>query len=334
MSDNSKPTRKPLEMDRRQFLRYTFVGGSAAVFLAACAAPGTPASGGETAGEAAAPAEGGEMQGGTMVWMGHQEVAGLSPADTGPTVQYVLIHNIQDPLVYYNEFTELELVLAESVDVAEDGMTYTFKLHQGVPFHDGKELTAADVKYTYDFYRDPENASAIAGDFEGIGSVETPDDYTVVVNMETVNAASLATWGSCPLSSPSTTPRSVRTLTSTAPIGTGAYKLKEWRAAEFTELEAFDDHFRGRTNIDVIRLDVVPEPSVRTIALQTGDADSAVWPLLVEDSIILEDDPNFIVLRTLPELDQALPAQQLVAAAVRQARAPGDDARAGPPAHH
>ncbi len=238
-------------------------------------------------------------------------------------MQYVLIQNIQDPLVYYNEFTELELVLAESVDVSDDGMTYTFKLHQGVPFHDGKEFTSADVKYTYDFYRDPENATAIAGDFEGIGSVDTPDDYTVVVNMATVNAASLANWASTPIVQGEYHAEVGEDTYRTAPIGTGAYKLKEWRAAEFTELEAFEDHFRGRPNIDIIRQDVVPEPSVRTIALQTGDADSTVWPLLVEDSIMLEGDPGFIVFRTLASsikhfpLNNELP--QLSEKAVRQA---------------
>ncbi|MFN2200004.1 MAG: ABC transporter substrate-binding protein [Caldilineaceae bacterium] len=323
MSEDSKSTRKPLMMDRRQFLRYSFVGGSAAVFLAACAAPGvTPAGTGESAGEAAAPAES-TTAGGTMVWMGHQEVTGLSPADTGPTVQYVLVQNIQDPLVYYNEFVELELVLAESYEVAEDGLTYTFKLNQGVPFHDGKEFTSADVKYTYDFYRDPENASAIIGDFEGIGSIETPDDYTVVVHMDSVNAASLSNWASTPIVQSEYHAEVGEDTYRTAPIGTGAFKLKEWRAAEFTELEAFDDHFRGRPNIDVIRQDVVPEDSVRTIALQTGDADSSVWPLLVEDSIMLEDDPNFIVFRTLASsikhfpLNNSLP--QLSDKRVRQA---------------
>ncbi|MEZ4581107.1 MAG: ABC transporter substrate-binding protein [Caldilineaceae bacterium] len=63
--------------------------------------------------------------------------------------------------------------------------------------------------------------------------------------------------------------------------------------------EAFDDHFRGRPKIDILRLDVVPEPSVRMIALQTGDAHSSVWPLLVEDSLVLAEDPNSLVYATL-----------------------------------
>jgi peptide/nickel transport system substrate-binding protein len=284
-------------LSRRDFLRFTALGSGAA-FLAACAAPVAPAPGVDP-GAAPAVEPGAPRQGGTMVWMGHQEVAGLSPADYGPTVQAVVIYNIMNPLVYYNEYAELEQVLAESYEVSEDGMQYTFNLHQGVLFHDGTELTAEDVKYTYDFYRDPENATTIQGTFFGIDNVEAVDTYTVVVNMAEVNAASLSNWASVPIVNAAYHAEVGEDTFRTSPIGTGAFKLREWRPAEFTELEAFDDHFRGRPYIDVIRQDVVPEASVRMIALQTGDADSSVWPLLVEDSIDLEADPGFIVYRTL-----------------------------------
>ena len=291
-------TRRAVMLNRRQFLRFTAIGGTATALLAACAVPGQEGAGtgaAPSAGSDAAPAAGG----GTTIWMGHQEIAGLGPDDTGPTVQYVLVMNIHDPLVYTNEFTEIEPVLAESYEVAEDGLTYTFKLREGVLFHDGTPLTAQDVKYTYDFYRDPANATSIAGDFTGVDTVDAPDDYTVVVNMASVNAASLSSWAETPIVNSTYHAEVGEEIYRTAPIGSGPFKVKEWRAAEFTELEAFDDYFGGRPTIDVLRQEVVPEASVRTIALQTGDADSTVWPLLVEDSILLEADPNFIVYRTL-----------------------------------
>lgn len=294
-------------MSRRQFLRYTALG-SGAVLMAACAAPAAPTtSGGGGEAPAAAPAEapapaaasGGPKQGGTMTLMGHQEVSGLGPDNTGPTVEWVMVINIHNPLVTVDENFQLENVLAKSVDVSDDGLTYTFQLHEGVKFHDGTELTAEDVAYTYDFYRNPENGASIAGEFTGVGSVEAPDKYTVVVNMDSVNAASLTGWAGTPIVQSNYHAEVGEEKYRTAPIGTGPYKLKEWRPAEFTELEAFDDHFRGRPNIDVLRQDVVPEPSVRMIALQSGEADSAVWPLLVEDSVFLESDPGFVVYRTL-----------------------------------
>ncbi|MEZ4581106.1 MAG: hypothetical protein R3A10_05565 [Caldilineaceae bacterium] len=64
--------------------------------------------------------------------MGHHEVASLTPDDNGPDVHYAIINNIHNSLVWYNEYNELEPVLAESYEVSEDGLTYTFKLRGGV----------------------------------------------------------------------------------------------------------------------------------------------------------------------------------------------------------
>jgi peptide/nickel transport system substrate-binding protein len=240
----------------------------------------------------------GVPQGGEIVLMGHQEVSGLSPDNTGPDVEWVMVANIHNALVELDYNYVLEPVLAESYEVADDGLTYTFKLRQGVKFHDGTEFTAKDVKYTFDYYRDPENASTIAGNFFGVDRVETPDDYTVVVHMAEVNAAFLTNLDDAFIVQSEYHKEVGEDTYKTAPIGTGAFKLKEWRPAEYTLLEAFDDHFRGRPNIDFLREDIVPEPSVRTIALETGDAHSAVWPLLVEDNLRLAKDPNFNVFRT------------------------------------
>ena len=216
-------------LTRRDFLRYSALSGSAAL-LVACA-PAAPAASGEAAPAAAAdeaPAAemSGPKQGGTMTWVGHQEVAGLNPAFMGPTVHWVMIINIHNPLVTVNEFNELENVLAQSVDVSDDGLTYTFQLHEGVLFHDGSELTAEDVAYTYNYYRNPENGAPIVGSFTGIASVEAPDKYTVQVNMENVNAASLASWATVPIVHSAYHAEVGEETYSTSPIGTGAYKLR------------------------------------------------------------------------------------------------------------
>ncbi len=76
-------------------------------------------------------------------------------------------------------------------------------------------------------------------------------------------------------------------------IGTGPFKLKEWRAAEFTELERFDEYWDGPAHMDGIRENIVPEASVRAIALENGEADSAVWPLVTDDHLRFRDDPEF-----------------------------------------
>src|SRR5262249_57663614 len=93
---------------------------------------------------------------------------------------------------------EVEGDLAESWTVAPDLMTYTFKLHQGVQFHDGTTLPSADVKATYDRLRNPPQGvvSTRQATFGDIGTIESPDANTVVFKMKTVNASMLERFSS------------------------------------------------------------------------------------------------------------------------------------------
>jgi peptide/nickel transport system substrate-binding protein len=293
MTNKARNDRRAHSLSRRHFLQISGVGVSAAALMAACGVPVQPG---------AEPAPGAEevaaATGGTLGLMGHQEVAGLSPDDSGPSVQTTAIYAIHNQLVLLDEELVTQPLLAESYEVSDDGLQYVFNLHQGVLFHDGKEFTSADVKYTFDYYRNPDNGSTLVNNFLGIDNIETPDDYTVVVNMASVNAASLTTWGEVPIVQSEYHAEVGEDTYRTAPIGTGAFQLVEFNPAEVVLLEAFDDHFRGRPLVDFIRQEVVPEPSVRTIALETGESDSNLWPLLVEDSLRLQEDPAYTVIKT------------------------------------
>jgi len=286
-------------LDRRQFLQLTGIGLSLAT-LAACVPTESTPTQSDTGSTGSETTSAEATTGGTLTWLAHQEIAGLGPNDQGATMQYIMIMAIHNALVRYSPDNEMVPDLAESVEVQPDGLKYTFKLRQGVKFHDGTDFTAADVKYTIDYYKDPANAATIQSSYTGVDTVETPDDYTVVVNMATINAASLVIWATNPIVNAKYHAEVTDATYSTAPIGTGPFKLKEWRASEFTELEAFDDYYGGRPQVDFLRMEVVPEDAVRKAALDTGDADSSAWPLLVEDSLALEQDPNFKVYRTAP----------------------------------
>jgi peptide/nickel transport system substrate-binding protein len=92
-----------------------------------------------------------------------------------------------------DKFPELEGDLAKSWTAAPDLMTYTFKLQEGVKFHDGTPFTSADVKATYDRLRKPPQGvvSTRQATFSDIDTIETPDPTTVVFKMKNVNAAML-----------------------------------------------------------------------------------------------------------------------------------------------
>jgi len=290
MLRNASPT------TRREVLKRAGLAGlSAPALLALLKAQGVEAAPGTASrGVAGRRQEGTPKQGGTLTVLGHQEVASLHPDDAGPGIHFNVVTQIHNALMEMDENTAFQPVLAEAEpEISADGLTYTFKLRQGVKFHDGVEFTSEDVKYSYEWYMDPANAAINAADFESIGSIEAPDPYTVAVTLKEVYApfiARVATKFIIPAKYHAATGNDAYKA---KPVGTGAFKLKEWRAAEFTELEAFDDHFRGRPNIDVYRMEIVPEPSVRTIALETGKADSSVWTLTPEDDLRLTDDTNF-----------------------------------------
>jgi peptide/nickel transport system substrate-binding protein len=236
-------------------------------------------------------------KGGTLTIAGHQEIAGMGPQDEGLTCQRAVLTQIHNALLEMDENYTLQPVLAESYTAAPDGLSYTFKLRKGVKFSDGKDFTSKDVKYTYDFYRDPANATAIIGKFVGVTSIDTPDDLTVVINLKSVNATALANAPTVFIVQSEYHAKVGEKVYRTAPIGTGAFKLKEWKPSESTLLEAWDGHFRGRANVDFLKYVDIPENSVRMIALQTGTVDMTVWPPLIDDNLKLEKDPKFKVYR-------------------------------------
>ncbi len=237
-------------------------------------------------------------RGGTVRVTGHHEISSLSPDDAGPTVHRTIVMQIHNGLLEVNEHYVLDKVLAENYQAAPNGLLYTFNLRRGVKFHDGREFTAEDVKYTFEWYLNPANAAINAANFTGVDKVEARDKYTVVVRMKEPNASFLRLAATTFIVPAHYHGRLGEKAYKTQPMGTGAFKLREYRPAEYTVVEAFDGHFRGRPHIDVFREDIVPEAAVRAIALRTGQSDSPVWPVLPEDNLRFETDTNYVTYRT------------------------------------
>ena len=320
MSHADDLTRTPDDMNsgtasRRAFLKKAAAAGVAvpalgmamrsgqiteARFVPRALQAGTPAAGAATpAAGASTPVASDAPQGGTLILLGHQEIASLSPDDDGPTVHFVIVTQIHNALMEIDENYVYQPVLAtEEPTISEDGLQYTFTLHQGVTFHDGEPFTSEDVKYTYEWYMNPDNAAVSANDFTLVESVEAPDDYTVVVNLKSPNAAFYYQVASTFIVPAHYHGEIGEDAYKAEPIGTGAFRLNSWDAARSTSVIAYDGHFRGRPNLDEVRLDVVPEASVRSIALENGEADSSVWPLISEDDQRLAESGEFTTFVT------------------------------------
>jgi peptide/nickel transport system substrate-binding protein len=118
-----------------------------------------------------------------------QPVTNLDPAFLSSIPDDEAARQWHDFLVFIGEDNSPDPArgVAESWSASEDGLAWTFNLRQGVLFHDGKEMTARDVKFTFDRLRDPEVGASTVGLYSNITSIDTPDDYTVVFNLANTN---------------------------------------------------------------------------------------------------------------------------------------------------
>ena len=230
-----------------------------------------------------------DRYGGRMILMAHGVVDSLHPDDAGPYVEYSTINNICEPLLAVTETHDIEPTLATDYDVSDDGLTYTFTLRDGVVFHDGEPFSAEDVKYTYEWYMDTDNAALMYADFRAVESVEAEDDHTVVVTMSEPDISFLRL-GAHRLVFPEHYHEEVGYEGFSAdPVGTGPFRVIDWSPDEHTIMEAFEDHWAGRPYLDELEVRVIPEPSVRALELETGGADSPIWPLGFDDALRLQE---------------------------------------------
>jgi peptide/nickel transport system substrate-binding protein len=166
--------------------------------------------------------------------------------------------------------------LATEWNIAPDGMTYTFKLREGVRFHDGSPLTSADVKASYDkIIRPPQGVRSIrAPHYAAIASVETPNPSTVVFKLKYPSASLLANFASpwnviFPKKYLDKDPNYFKNNA----IGSGPFKFKNYTRGSTFEGERNPDYFvKDRPYLDGYKFFISTETSVRAAAIRSGRA--------------------------------------------------------------
>ena len=123
------------------------------------------------------------------------EASTLIPILASDSASHSVAGQIYNGLVKYDKDLKIVGELAESFQIAPDGLTITFKLRRTVTWHDGKPFTARDVIYTYRVIIDPKTPTAYSEDFKQVASVTSPDPFTVVVRYNKPYAPALASWG-------------------------------------------------------------------------------------------------------------------------------------------
>ena len=211
------------------------------------------------------------------------DVDTLHPTDFSTTVELGVLNQIYDTLLYYSPdgTKDPEPRIAESYEVSDDGLDYTFHLRDDVTFHDGTPVTADDVVFSIELYK--------ASEYQGsqismLSSVEATDEHTVVCHLDAPYSPFLQ--GICsPMIASKAYYESSEDDFVNNPIGTGPYKFVSRAKGSNIKLEANEDYYRGAPEIKEVTFEVIPESSTNAIALQTGEVnfaeiDSATKPQL------------------------------------------------------
>ena len=190
----------------------------------------------------------------------------------------VYLRAVYSQLVRRNADNEMVGDLAESWEVSDDGCTWTFHLKHGVKFHSGKELTAKDVKASYDRLLDTDNPVRYTSLATGyISACNMVDDYTVELVTPSPIApmlANLAHRSNLILNADYIEQYGAELgLTAESVDGTGPYKLASWNKDNEMVLERFDDYFGGVMPTKTIDILIVSDANARQVALETGEVD-------------------------------------------------------------
>lgn len=181
--------------------------------------------------------------------------------------------------------------LASSVDVSDDGLTYTVELKPDIAFNDGTPLTSADVAFTADYFK-ANTQSRFTRAMSRVTSVDTPSPTTAVFNLEGPNPSfALRTLADVPIIPKhiweSVTNPAENVFADVTNVGSGPYKLVEYNPEQFYRFEANADYFAGAPAVAELVVVQFADDAGAVAALRSGEVDMIVRPIAPEQVAIL-----------------------------------------------
>ena len=228
-----------------------------------------------------AAAEEGPAYGDTLVQASIGDISGLIPNITSDSASHEIGGLIYSNLIRTDKELRPEGELAERWDISKDEMTITFYMRHGVKWHDGEDVTAEDVDFTFRYMIDPKTPTAYGEPFRQVRRAEVVDRYTYRVTYEKPYAPALLSWGLWIL------PRHIlepawkagvdlrTTRQNRFPVGSGPYRFGEWKTGEKIVVEANPDYFEGRPYLRRVVYRVIPDQSTIFLELKARNIDLA-----------------------------------------------------------
>jgi ABC-type transport system substrate-binding protein len=221
-----------------------------------------------------------------------------SPANLDPRVgtdgQSERIYQLLfDALLTRDEHLNVQPGLAERWEIPNP-LTYVFHLHPGVKFHDGRPLTARDVKWTFESLLSAKIRSPKASTYRFVDHVEAPDDTTAVFHLKEPFAALLWNLSAGAIG---IVPYGSGDEISGKPIGSGPFRFVSAEPDKEVIVERNPDYWGAKARIEHVRFNVVPDPTTRALELRKGSADVAVNAMTPDVVLTLEHETKLGVLR-------------------------------------
>lgn len=203
----------------------------------------------------------------------------LDPALATDGQSTVVTQLLYSALVGYNKDGSLYMDVAESYDVSEDGLTYTFHIRDGVKFHDGTPCDAEAIEWNWNRVS-PANAtpdmtysSVLFGNVE---SFEATDELTFVVKLKSQDSTFLTLQGSSSLAAGLISPTAYEADPEgfdRNPVGCGPYKFQEWQSGQYVSLVRYDDYHLGKAVNGGVVVRIIPESATAVSEVMTGGVD-------------------------------------------------------------
>ncbi|MEQ1931481.1 MAG: ABC transporter substrate-binding protein [Parvularculaceae bacterium] len=246
----------------------------------------------------------------------------LEPPNLDPTagaaaaIDEVVYANVFEGLVRIGPDGAVKPGLAESWAVSADGLSYEFRLREGVLFHDSTAFDADDVVFSFERARSPTSTNAQRVYFEPIETIEAPSPDSVLIRLKRPASAFLFNLGQG--DAVIVAPESAAT-NATDPVGTGPFRFRKWRRGDQIELERFDRYWGPAPRLNHVTFQILSDPSAASAALLAGDIDA--FPNFPAPEIVaaFEANKRFSVVKGTTEGETIL--------AINNGRKPFDDAR-------